>query len=60
MASCSERAYQSLSVPDAVQMLMFASEQEAVEYAQQVGAVLSSFVLWSGAHGFTFYIEFRY
>ncbi|GAB4816975.1 hypothetical protein N2152v2_004021 [Parachlorella kessleri] len=37
VASCSERAYQSLSVPDAMRMLMFSSEQEAVEYAQQRG-----------------------
>ncbi len=36
MASCSERAYASLSLPDAMKMLMFSTEAEATQYAEQV------------------------
>ncbi len=36
VASCSERAYESLSVSDAVDLLMLGSEAEVEAYARQV------------------------
>jgi hypothetical protein len=37
IASCSERAYASLTLADAQRLMMFASAKEAAAYAQQVG-----------------------
>ena len=37
MASCSERAYASLTVADAQSLMMLGSEAEVVAYAQEVG-----------------------
>ncbi len=36
VASCSERAYNSLSVADAAAMMMLGSEAEVVEFAAEV------------------------
>ena len=43
IAECSERAYTSLSVADAKKLMLFASDKEAMEYAQEVS--LSALVL---------------
>ena len=36
IAECSERAYTSLSVADAKKLMLFASDKEAIKYAQEV------------------------
>jgi len=35
IAECSERAYNSLSVADAKKLMLFASDKETIEYAQE-------------------------
>lgn len=36
IADCSERAYSSLSMADAKNLMMFSSDKEALSYAQEV------------------------
>ena len=45
IASCSERAYKQLSVSEAQKLMMFASSQEAAEFAEQVYSVAIYFCI---------------
>ena len=36
IASCSERAYKQLSVPEAQKLMLFTSAKEALQFAEQV------------------------
>lgn len=42
IAGCSEKAYDSLSISDARQMLLFSSDQELLEYIKEVSNSVTS------------------
>lgn len=46
IAGCSEKGYDSLSVSDAKQMLMFSSDQDLHEYITEVVCLLISSLLF--------------
>lgn len=50
IAGCSEKAYDSLSINDARQMLLYSSDKEVIEYINEVTSVAPCFVLLHYAH----------
>jgi hypothetical protein len=59
VASCSERAYKSLSLADAQRMLLFPTGAELVEYAAQVSQLRAWLAMlgWSLVHGVALHVH---